>query len=550
MSSAYRSHLKESILIVDGAPDSLRQLTGQLAEQGYRVQVASSGGFALKLAQAQLPALIVLEVDLPDGNGYQLCQALKADRRTRNVPVVFLSALTTTSAKIEAFRAGGVDYIAKPFELEEVLIRLETHLSTQRLQQHLIEQNLQLQRESTQREQAECLLEQQLQRTVLLQQVTAALQSEADSQVAFEAAVAQIGRVLQVNRAAIHIYVPPPMPEIPLIAEYVESGYGSLGQIDFTLADGWFIRELLTADRAIAVADVYRDPRLQSIRELCRAAGMQSLLAVRTSYRNQPNGVLILQHCEARVWAEAEIALVEAMAIQVGIALAQVKSLEQEQKQLEALGYQNLILRQEICERRQVELALQESEAEIRGLFAAMVDVVLVLDRQGRYLRIAPTSPKNLYKPATELLGKTLHQVFSPAQAELFLSQIQTSLKLRQTIDFEYSLVIQGQTVWFNTKISPVSEDTVISVAHDITARKQTEAELLQKTVALSNFSTNLQHLHRLSLTDFETVGELCADYLKTGCEILRFSSGLVGQKLASGVANSLPSKFCLVFLF
>ena len=220
----------------------------------------------------------------------------------------------------------------------------------------------------------------------------------------------------------------------------------------------------------------------------------------------------------------------EGIAAQVGLALAQAKTQAQEQKQLEALGYQNRLLRQEICERRQVEAALQASEAELRSLFAAMVDVILVLDWQGRYLRVAPTNQENLYRPIEALVGQTLHQVFDQAEADRFLSVICGSLASQQPCNLEYRLIIQNREVWFNAQISPIGADKVLWVARDMTARRQAEAELGQKSARLSEFSLNLKQLHRLSLTDFETIEALCADYLKTGCEILGFATGAVCQ--------------------
>ncbi|MBF2075054.1 MAG: response regulator [Synechococcales cyanobacterium C42_A2020_086] len=113
--------------------------------------------------------------------------------------------------------------------------------------------------------------------------------------------------------------------------------------------------------------------------------------------------------------------------------------------------------------------------AELRGLFAAMTDVVLVLNAEGQCLKIAPTSPPPLYKPADSLIGQTLHHIFPPPQAEQFLDCIQTTLKTQQPHNIEYQLTIEAQTVWFNANISPIAADAVIWVARDITERKQAE---------------------------------------------------------------------------
>ena len=132
----------------------------------------------------------------------------------------------------------------------------------------------------------------------------------------------------------------------------------------------------------------------------------------------------------------------------------------------------------DVTEQRQAEAALRAAEAEWRALLAAMTDVILVLDSAGRYLKIAPTSPQLLYRPPSELLGKTVHEVFSKAQADFFLDNIRRALETRQPVNFEYSLPIGGTPTWFAATVSPMLEDTVIWVARDVTERKQFEETL------------------------------------------------------------------------
>lgn len=527
MHQAHTLRSRESILVVGDTPAHLNQLAGLLAEKGYQVRIAPSVDLVMRSVQTSLPDLILL-VQSANPDGYEIYQLLQADERTCNIPIILLDCVEGLK---QARSLAADDYMASWAEAEEVLLRVETQLMLRRMQTQRLEQEIELQRQMIQRKQAEQALEQQLQKTQLLQQVTEAICSQTESQQILKTVVERVGRILQVSRCSVHIYVPPPIPEILLVAEYVEPGFVSIGSIDLALEDEVFIPEVLTQNRAVVSVDTSTDARLDSIQALCQIGQIKSLVAVRTSYKNQVNGVLTLQQCDRqREWAADEISLIETIAAQIGIALAQAKSVEQEQKQLEAFGYQNLLLRQEICERRQIEMALQASETELRSLFAAMMDVVLVLDCQGRYLRIAPTNPEDLYRPASDLLGKTLHDVFPQDQADQFLAYIQASLETRQPLDCEYCQVIQGQDVWFSAKISPNGKDTVLWVARDITARKQAETELLQKSATLSEFSTNLKQLHRLSLTDFETIEALCADYLKTGCDVLGFSWGLVRQ--------------------
>ncbi|MCU0545258.1 MAG: PAS domain S-box protein [Oscillatoriaceae cyanobacterium Prado104] len=132
----------------------------------------------------------------------------------------------------------------------------------------------------------------------------------------------------------------------------------------------------------------------------------------------------------------------------------------------------------DITDRKIAEEKLRNSEAELRALFNAVTDVMLVLDAKGRYLKIAPSAPQLLYKPSQELLGKTAAEVFPEAQVNFFLSQIHRTLSTQQTQRVEYSLDIGGKLVWFDSSISPLEGDRVIWVARDITARKLAEAAL------------------------------------------------------------------------
>ncbi len=133
-----------NILIVDDTPANLRLLSNMLKEQDYKVRSAPNGELALKSARAIPPDLILLDIKMPGMNGYEVCEQLKADPRTRDIPVIFISALDQTEDKVRALTFGGVDYITKPFQVEEVLARVETHLAVHSLQQRLAAANEEL----------------------------------------------------------------------------------------------------------------------------------------------------------------------------------------------------------------------------------------------------------------------------------------------------------------------------------------------------------------------------------------------------------------------
>ncbi|MBF0232254.1 MAG: response regulator, partial [Desulfamplus sp.] len=125
---------------------NMRLLVDLLGNQGYLVRPALSGNMALKAAEKEAPDLVLLDILMPEMDGYEVCRILKADDKLKDVPVIFISALDDVSDKVKGFSVGGVDYISKPFQIEEVLARVETHLTLRRLRQELEEKNIHLKR--------------------------------------------------------------------------------------------------------------------------------------------------------------------------------------------------------------------------------------------------------------------------------------------------------------------------------------------------------------------------------------------------------------------
>ena len=139
-----------TIQIVDEKPENLMLLSSVLVKQGYEVRTSINGSLALTSAKKHSPDLILLDILMPEMSGYEVCQQLKADERTQEIPVIFLSALAETLDRVKAFSTGGVDYITKPFQVEEVLARVETHLTIRNLQKELQEKNAQLEMKNEQ----------------------------------------------------------------------------------------------------------------------------------------------------------------------------------------------------------------------------------------------------------------------------------------------------------------------------------------------------------------------------------------------------------------
>ncbi|MCY7384861.1 MAG: PAS domain S-box protein [Microcoleus sp. CAN_BIN18] len=189
-------------------------------------------------------------------------------------------------------------------------------------------------------------------------------------------------------------------------------------------------------------------------------------------------------------------------------------------------------------QRKKAEIALQASESELRALFAAMNDVILEVDIEGRCLKIAPTNPQLSYKPPAEFIGQKSSDLFEPEMAEFFLEQIRIALATNQTCTFEYNLQIGCEQKWFVATISPMKENTALWVARDITQRKQAE-----------NWLTGQKQILEMIAN-----GAPLGDTLNTLVDIIEQESKDVmgsillldkdGEHLLHGAAPSLPESY------
>ncbi|MBN1679684.1 MAG: PAS domain S-box protein [Anaerolineae bacterium] len=159
---------ESKILIIDDEPVNIRILSAGLQNEGYTVYPVTDGRQAITAIKELMPDLVLLDVMMPEINGYQICEQIKAEPNIRDIPVIFVSALENTAEKLRAFEAGGVDYVTKPFQFQEVLARVETqlkirhqHLEIQRLREQDRQRIEQLQHENTQRRKAETALRQE-----------------------------------------------------------------------------------------------------------------------------------------------------------------------------------------------------------------------------------------------------------------------------------------------------------------------------------------------------------------------------------------------------
>ncbi|MEA5617404.1 response regulator [Cronbergia sp. UHCC 0137] len=216
---------KANILVVDDIPDNIRLLSTMLTEQGFEVRKALNGKLALTACQMILPDLILLDINMPGMDGYEVCEQLKADEKTAQVPVIFISALDDMIDKEKAFKIGGLDYITKPFDGAEVILRVKNQLQLRALQLQLQEKNVLLQQtldnlQSTQLERI------QSEKMVSLGQLVAGIAHEFNNPISFIYGNLQYAnQYVQELVNLIKIYqdeYPEPVPRIQQIIEEID----------------------------------------------------------------------------------------------------------------------------------------------------------------------------------------------------------------------------------------------------------------------------------------------------------------------------------------
>ncbi|NER33292.1 MAG: response regulator [Oscillatoria sp. SIO1A7] len=322
--------------------DFQKRLQGLLAmgRRRFGLEIGTIGrieGYNYEPIAAQVPPKFPFSIAAQ--NRFELGDSLCRETFTAKEPIAFQAAIGSEGRdwlgsifQVKAYIGTQVRVWGKPDGVLEFASLELRNSSFKNGDRQLLKLMAQWIGNEIEREQSKATLKRQIQRALLLGQITQEIRQSLDAQKIFQTSVAQMGQVFGVNRCTIHTYLAKPLPKIPQVAEYLEPGYESILEVEIPVAGNLYAQQILAQDRAIAASDIENDPLLRGAGSIYGQLGIKSMLAVRTSYMSQANGAIVLQQCNKRTWTRDEIELLEAVAAQVGIALAQAHLLEQEKQ--------------------------------------------------------------------------------------------------------------------------------------------------------------------------------------------------------------------------
>ena len=468
---------KPNILIVDDTQENLRLLSTMLTDSGYKVRKAINGSIALRAIKIEKPDLILLDIKMPDLDGYEVCQQLKSQEETAKIPIIFISALDEVMDKVKAFEVGGIDYITKPYQLQEVLARVRSQITIYQQQRQLIHQQNKL------TVQQHKLTEQNSQLQLLVT-TTKAISEARDFDSALEVTLCQVCEKIGWDYGEIWL------PNYrATIFEAAEGWYASdplfeifrskSKKITFATSKE-FLRQICNNQQPCWLADVSSEPcDVFQRNQLAQDVGLKACFGVPILFEGKVLAILVFFKQESSPPEQQLIELVNSLATQLSSFIQRKRSesaLRESQQQLEAMAAHipGCVYRGVLHPDGKMKiLYMSEGEHELSGLNpqAAMAQPDHLLDV------ISPEDQADLYQTL-----KAVAESQKPITQEYSLTSPSGKVKWVRN-SARYSLLENGDIM-------------VDGVAIDISDRVAAEERLraLEKAHASSGMTSPLDH--------------------------------------------------------
>jgi two-component system sensor histidine kinase/response regulator len=523
--------IQADILVVDDTPSDLRLLTELLIQAGYHTRVAQTGDIALKSVQKRIPDLVILDVKLPDQNGYDVCQYIKTHLNP-NLPIIFISALDQSFSKLRAFEVGGTDYITKPYQAEEVLARINIHLTNQHLQRQLREQNQQLHAQE--------------ERWRLLTQGTGDGISDWNIQTGYVSLSAQYHAMLGYDEKTqighFNIWKSLLHPDdrdrvLSTLEQYLNRQIPAYnlefrlrcqdGSYKWILARGqvlWDdtgtplrmvgIQQDISQRKQVEAELEQQSKRYQSILE----ALPDLILVVNNKgiYVNRMLSEKTLDLVPVTIdgvghslhdFLPADVAQRHLQAVQTAIATGMIQTYEQivevngqlQEEEVRVVPHSKdtaLLIIREIGALRRSEAALRQSEMTKQAILEAIPDLLLRINREGIRLDMISGGEITLIPKANYALQQSIYETLPKELADLRMRYIHLALETGDRQIYEHQITIGDSLRYEENRIVPMTQHDVLVMVRDITDRKQTELALqhqFEKTLLLQRITDEIR---------------------------------------------------------
>ncbi len=473
-----------TVLVVDDHPTNLRILIDTLNEAGFKTLIADSGDRALRQTAHQPPDLILLDVLMPGIDGFATCRRLKENPITADIPVIFMTALTDVSDKIKGFEAGAVDYVTKPFQQEEVLARVSTHLTIHNLQKEIEAKNAQLQRKNSQLEQeiverkrAEEETRHRNRELTLLNRVIAASVDSLETEVILETVCRELAQAFGLSQA-IALLFNPEKTALMVVAKYLTGEQktalrprsGQTWPKTIPLPDNPLFRELRNRQEPLVINNPLNNPHLASFRDMLDQNSLAAMLILPLVIEGEVVGSLELVSTGAYDFSAEEIRLGQSVADQTSGALDRAR--------------------------------LSETRQLLTTAIEHSVESVLITDAKGSILYVNPAFERVTGYSRAEVIGQTPRILKSGKQDTAFYQELWATISSGQT--WRGQLINkkkEGDSYTEKVVITPVRDEkeaivNYVSVQRDVTHELQLEEQYrqAQKMEAVGQLAGGVAH--------------------------------------------------------